>query len=156
MRDLRSAGFTLLEIMITIGVVGVTLYGLLGGADFIEYHTSKTRNAMALERTVLQIVDSIRSGPHLYQITFNPNDFFNNITKEKLEKMLPMAWDEYALYSSIDECHQVGRSGCSGRLGYILTPLTGYRGIYRLIVRVSHPKMIKGLYQDFPFIIRGM
>ncbi len=65
-----------------------------------------------------------------------------------LMKALPLAWND-KLVTSVQECKK-----CPGRIGYILTPHSEYRGMYNLIIRITHKKYIK-TYKDYKFIVAG-
>ena len=59
---------------------------------------------------------------------------------------LPLAWNN-KLVVPVEKC-----PSCPGRMGYVAHPVNGIRGMFRVVVRITHTELIKG-HKDYEFIV---
>jgi len=147
----NQKGFTLLEVMVSMALIGALSYFLVGSSGKIMQDTQVIRHDLALDKVVQRISDNVRENIDLYQITYNQNEFLNKTTKDELDAILPLAWDSN-VYTTKEGC-----PSCPGRAGFIITPIDGYRGLYRVIIRITHTELITGGdgYKDFVFLVKS-
>ena len=143
----NEKGFTLVEVMVAAGVLAVVVYIFSGGTSFLAIRNKQLEELMIMERHVNALYENIQSNIDVYQVTYDPQEFNENADPSKLNKYLPLAWDMKIL-TSVDNCEN-----CPGRMGYVIVPLDGYRGLYKLIIRATHPKV--PLFKDYIFLING-
>lgn len=143
----NQKGFTFPEVMIAIGILGALVYNFSGGSSFLSKKNKQLEELMAMERHVNSLYENIQSNIDSYQITYNPREFYSNSDPRKLNEYLPLAWDMKVL-ADVKGC---GR--CPGRMGFIIAPLDGYRGLYKLTIRATHPKVPN--FKDYNFLING-
>jgi prepilin-type N-terminal cleavage/methylation domain-containing protein len=143
----NKKGFTLVEVMIAAGILGGILYWFSGGTSFLSTRNKQLEELMIMERHVNSLYENIQSNIDVYQITYDPKEFNSNTDPTNLNKYLPLAWDMKIL-TNVNNCMQ-----CPGRMGYVIVPLDGYRGLYKLTIRATHPKVL--LFKDYNFLING-
>ncbi len=143
----NQKGFTLVEVMVTAGVLGTVLYLFTNGSSFLSQRNKQLEELMIMERHVNSLYENIQSNIDVYQITYDPKEFNDNADPSKLAAYLPMAWDMKIL-TSVKNCTE-----CPGRMGYAIVPLDGYRGLYKLTIRATHPKV--PAFKDYVFLING-
>lgn len=143
----NQKGFTLIEVSVAAGILGVVLYLFTNGSSFLTQRNKQLEELMIMERHVTALYENIQSNIDVYQITYDPKKFNDNADPRKLAKYLPMAWDMKVL-TSVNNCKD-----CPGRMGYIIVPLDGYRGLYKLTIRATHPKIPE--FKDYIFLING-
>lgn len=143
----NQKGFSLLEVMVAAGVMGVILYLFTDGTSFLSQRNKQLEELLIMERHVNALYENIQSNIDVYQITYNPREFNQNSDPSKIEKYLPMAWDMKVL-TDVKNCPT-----CPGRMGFIIVPLDGYRGLYKLTIRATHPKV--PAFKDYIFLING-
>jgi prepilin-type N-terminal cleavage/methylation domain-containing protein len=140
-------GFTLVEVMVATAIIGGLLYWFSGGTSLLSKRNKQLSELMVMERHVNSLYENIQSNIDIYQITYDPQEFINNADPTNLNKYLPLAWDMKTL-TDIKNCKE-----CPGRMGFIIVPLDGYRGLYKLTIRATHPKV--PLFKDYNFLING-
>lgn len=143
----KQNGFTIVEVMIAVAILGAFAYYFAGGGDFLSSRNKQIEELMVMDRHVNNLYENIQSNIDIYQITYDPKDFNDNSDPTKINAYLPMAWDLKVL-TDVASCTK-----CPGRMGFVIIPLDGYRGLYKLIVRVTHPKIPK--FKDYTFLING-
>lgn len=137
----------MVEVMVAAGLLGGLIYYFSGGTSFLSSRNKNLEELMIMERHVNTLSDNIQSNIDVYQITYDPKEFNANADPVKLAKYLPLAWD-LKILTDVKNC-----LSCPGRMGYIIVPLDGYRGLYKLTIRVTHPKLPK--FKDYSFLING-
>lgn len=155
---LKKSGMTLIELMVSMGILSVVMYQFISGSSFIQgfYHT--TQNTLAMEDVALSVYENIRGNVNLYQIDFAPTNFTSTISYTDLQTKLPYAWDSKKIIDQntcpIDPTTSL--KVCPlGRLGYMISPISGYRGLLKLTIRVTHPDILANKFKDYTFLING-
>lgn len=143
----NSAGVTFIELMVGAGILGLAVVMYMGASNFFLKKNKETLEGVVLSNYVNAIYNSMQSNLDLYQITYDSKSFHENTSPEFLRKNLPMAWD-FKTITKVSECEE-----CPGRLGYIVEPVSGYRGLYKLTVRATHPN-IQG-FRDYKLLLIG-
>ena len=140
-------GFSFIEVMAASGVLAVVVYVFASGSTFLSSKNKNIEELLTLERHVNSLYENIQSNVDMYQITYDEREFKENADPVKLAKYLPMAWD-MKIITSVESCKE-----CPGRMGFVIVPLNGYRGLYKLTVRATHPKI--PAFKDYIFLING-
>ena len=143
----NQKGFSLVEVLVASGVMGALIYVFGSGSAFLSSKNKNLEELMLMERHVNSLYENIQSNIDVYQITYDPTNFNNNADPTKIAKYLPIAWDMKKL-TTVSSC-----KSCPGRMGFIIVPLQGYRGLYKLTIRVTHPKIPN--FKDYSFLING-
>lgn len=133
--------------MIAVGVLGVLAYNFVGSTSFLSSRNKQIEELMIMERHVNNLYENIQGNIDIYQITYNPDEFLANSDPSKINDYLPLAWD-LKILTDKNSC-----SDCPGRMGYVIVPLDSYRGLYKLTIRVTHPKVPQ--FKDYFFLING-
>lgn len=150
----NSKGFSIIEAVVAMGILGVASYGVLEGLDQINSSKTKAVNQMNLEVTLSAIVDEVRSNIAREKIDFKAYENFINLSNyEEVRESLYMRWNKSGVMTQ-DAC-----SSCKGRIGYVVTPykvgsLT-YKGLYEITIRVTHDELFQNRFKQFNFIVRG-
>lgn len=143
----NQKGFSLVEVMVALGVLGVVVYYFSSGTSFLSQRNKQLEELMIMDRHVNTLYENIQSNSDVYQITYDPKEFNDNADPSKLKDYLPLAWD-LKILTDKKNCEV-----CPGRMGYVIVPLDGYRGLYKLTIRATHPK-VQG-YKEYNFLING-
>lgn len=143
----NQKGFTLVEVLIAGGILAAVVYWFAGGTTFLSKRNKQLEELMIMERHVNALYENIQSNIDVYQVTYDPREFNDNADPSKLKDYLPMAWDMKIL-TDVKNCKE-----CPGRMGYVIVPLDGYRGLYKLTIRATHPKV--PVFKDYSFLING-
>ncbi|MGI4993347.1 hypothetical protein ACRXCV_11990 [Halobacteriovorax sp. GFR7] len=145
---LDNRGLSLAEIVVTAGLLGVLIYAFVGGQNVFRKANKKSRSQVVQYNIVHSLYRKISSNSALFQMNLNSDDFLSMTSVQDLNEKLPLAWND-KLVTSVDEC-----PSCPGRLGYVLIPHPSYRGLLKLVIRVTHRSYIEG-FKDYEFIISG-
>ena len=140
-------GFSFIEVIVASGVLAVVIYIFGSGSTFLSGRNKDLEELLIMERHVNSLYENIQSNIDIYQITYDPKSFNDNSDPRTLSKYLPLVWDMNVL-TSIESCPD-----CPGRMGFIIVPLNGYRGLYKLTIRVTHPNVPD--FKDFFYLING-
>jgi prepilin-type N-terminal cleavage/methylation domain-containing protein len=142
-----NRGFSFVEVTVAAAILSMAIVAFMGSTNFFNKRTKDSQESILISNYVGGIYNSIQSNLDLYQVTYDSKDFYDTTSPEKLQEKLPLGWDSTQI-SKKETC-----SGCVGRMGYIIEPISGYRGLYKLTVRVTHPK-IEG-FRDYTMILVG-
>ncbi|MFG1485298.1 hypothetical protein [Halobacteriovorax sp. RZ-2] len=144
----NQKGLTLAEIVVAAGLFGVTVYAFLGGQNVFQSASKKSRSQIIQYNIVHSLYRKVASNSAIFQVDLDSEKFLSMTSLKDLNEKLPLAWND-KLVTSTEDC-----LSCPGRMGYILVPHPDYRGLYKLIIRVTHRKYIK-TFKDFEFVISG-
>lgn len=147
MKRMNEKGFTLIEIMLALGILVLGVYLTVEGVNQMDSSARSSRLLSSTERTINTIVDNIRTSLGSYQITFDSS----TATKNRLLDVasLPMAWGP-GLITSVAACAPT-KTCPTGRYGFIITPMPNYRGLYNVTLRMTTPEW-KDAYREFNFV----
>lgn len=143
-------GVSLAELMVASGVLATVVYIFMGSSSFLNEVGKESMTKINVERVAHDLYESMQQNIAQYQVSYESDSFFTVVTKNELLKILPLAWNERVL-TDVENCQS-----CKGRMGYVVTPLVGYKGLYKLTVRVTHKddKVIKN-FEDYTYLISG-
>lgn len=144
----NNQGMSLAEIMVGLGLFSVVIYQFLGGSIFLRKFSNETEESVAIENIVKSIYDNVSTNIALFKVNYDPEEFFSSVSAGELEKRLDYAWSR-DVFVAKDKCAE-----CPGRLGYVVVPVPQYRGLYRLVIRVTHKEKISG-FRDYTYLING-
>lgn len=155
MRLLKSQqGFGLIEVLVSMALLGVGIYTIMEGLDYIDRQKSHSNKEVAFEAMLSSVVESVRSNIILEKVDFQASEkWLNNTTPEAVKNSLKLCWmnEGIAPLETMPDCQ--------GRLGYVVTPSkTGnleLRGLYQVTIRVTHDLQFPGTFKEFNFIVRG-
>ncbi len=150
MRSLKQNeyGFTLVEVLVGFAIIGIVATGLIGGSKYLNRFSNDVENKLSVERAALSLSRNIQNNVALYQVDYNAGVFLSMTSKAQLMKELPLAWDEKTL-TDVDQC-----PACEGRMGFVIEPLTTYRGLYKLTIKVTHARYIE-TFKEYTFLVNG-
>ncbi len=148
---IRERGFSLIEAMIGVSILGIVVSTLMSGSFDSERQIKRMNDKTILNTLVWELFDNISGNLGKYQISYDSNE---RLTKEddinELKKLLPIAWDMDGSYP-INECKD-----CPGRMGFVIKPLPGQRGLYQIVIKATHDQLFPGSYRTFYFLIKGL
>jgi prepilin-type N-terminal cleavage/methylation domain-containing protein len=142
----NQKGFTLIEVMLALGILVVGIYLTVEGVNQIDNSAKTSRLLSSTDRTVNAIADNIRTSLGSYQITYG-----TSITPDKLLDIskLPMAWGP-GVISAVSAC--TATKNCPlGRYGFVITPMPSFSGLYSVTLRMTNPEW-KDSYRDYNFV----
>ncbi len=139
--SLKSPGFSLLEVLIGLGLLGLGIVGVLRSTHFLAKGTRHLTSISARDRVVTSLVSEIQSNPKMYQITPEAAQAVDGagrlITELKLS-VLPLAWSN-SFFGDVSACPK-----CPGRLGYVIQPVLGVPGLFQISIRVKSSEIFAG------------
>lgn len=147
-KQLRNKGFSLIEVILALGILGSTIYFFTVSSSFITKQTADIKRVMSYEKVAVSLYENIRRNIHIYQTTYDPSPFLGITDKVTLLEKLPLAWNDNG-YMDVKDCPQ-----CKGRTGFVISPIPGYRGLYRLVIRFVHETLID-TFIEYNFFISG-
>jgi len=146
-------GFGILEIMISMGLLGVGVYFVINGFSIITDSKKDVDESLALDTMVTNLIESIRINVAMEKIDFQPDEFLRPTRLEDVNALLKSCWGRAGIYTPAPQ------DKCKGRVGYVVTPYKvggmTLLGLYRVTVRVTHETALEGRFKQFEFIVRG-
>lgn len=155
MRWLKSQqGFGLIEVLVSMALLGVGIYTIMEGLDYIERQKSHSNKEVAFEALLSSIVESVRSNIIMEKVDFQASqNWLNNSTTDAVKNSLKLCWMNEGI-SPIETMPT-----CPGRIGYVVTPSKignlELRGLYQVTIRVTHDVQFPGTFKEFNFLVRG-
>jgi prepilin-type N-terminal cleavage/methylation domain-containing protein len=143
----KNSGFTLVEILVGVSILGGAILAFVGSSNFLSKKNKDTQESIVISNYVNGLYNSIQSNLDLYQVTYDSKEFYGTTSPKDLQDKLPIAWNSTMMVDKAD-CPL-----CPGRLGYIIEPVNGYRGLFKLTIRVTHPKIVG--FKDYTMILIG-
>ena len=147
---LNQKGFSLLEVIIALGILGAASTYMM-----TSYHSSQQGIMGLSDKTILNtviwdVVTGVDGNVGKYQTNFSSNEIFSQSSSaSELNKILPIAWDSSGTHS-LEDCPK-----CKGRMGYIIKPLSGQRGLFELDIKVTHERIFPNSYRTYIFLVKG-
>lgn len=140
----NKTGSTLIEILIGLGIITIS------GVSMVALHanTTKQLNKVSVKSQknieFSNIIETIRMNIDYMQIHYDSSSvyLFSQMTKENM----PWAIDLDKIVPASD-CEN-----CPGRLGYMIQPFTGVRGLYKVKLKIYH-KELADQTVDYDFIV---
>lgn len=147
MKKLINKGFSFVELMVAVSIFGTFVVIYIGITKNFYLNNKNVLETTVVNNYVNGIYNNIQSNIELYQVSYDSTSFINMTSAAALKQNLPLAWDSQKL-SSVSSC-----PACPGRMGFIIAPIPSYRGLYKLTIRVTHPK-IPG-FKDYIMLLVG-
>lgn len=155
----NNFGFGILEIMVSAGLVGVGLYVVMSGVDFLSDNKTAVDKNIEMEQMISGIVENVRSNIIMEKVDFavdpttKENLFLLNSTPQAVKDSLKLRWTKEGIIPA-DQCPD-----CPGRIGYVVLPYKSgsitMRGIYKVTIRMTHDQMFPNQFKQFDFIVKG-
>jgi prepilin-type N-terminal cleavage/methylation domain-containing protein len=147
MKKMINKGFSLVELMVSVAIFGTVVVIYIGITKNFYQSNKGILETTVVNNYVNGIYNNIQSNIELYQVSYDSSKFRNMTSALSLQQNLPIAWDATKL-EDVTSCPL-----CPGRMGYIIEPVIGYRGLYKLTIRVTHPKIIG--FKDYVMLLVG-
>lgn len=137
-------GATILEMIFAVVLLTIISIIALSAMDSFSDQLSRTGAVRSRDKQLSAILDTLRDNISLYQLNY---DFDETRADEFLDvNNLPLAWNNKQVVP-VAECPD-----CPGRMGYVAHPVNGIRGMFRVVVRLTHSELIEG-HKDYEFIV---
>ena len=140
-----SSGYTYVEALVSLALLGVISYGIYNGVAYLSSQTHRVISLSTKDKEMSALLSTIRTNVDLFQINYDLTD----AAKEQMLNVntLPQAWATNIGITDVKNC-----PSCPGRLGYVVQPVTGIRGLLQVTVRVTNKELFEG-FQDFTFMV---
>lgn len=145
----RKKGVTLVEMLVAAAVLGIGLAAGMSGLNSLNQISIATKGAEKKSTITTGLIENIRSNISRYQINFNHSGSTVNgapLTEQILdEDNLGFVWSN-SYYGDPAGC-----PSCTGRYDYVIQPLDGMPGLYKVTIRMINPAIFPG-HKDYVFI----
>jgi hypothetical protein len=155
----NNFGLGVLEVVLSAGLVGVGLYVVMSGVDFLTDNKTVVDKNIEMEQMISGIVENVRSNINMEKVDFavdpstKENLFLMNSTYQAVKDSLKLRWTRDGIIPA-DLCQD-----CAGRIGYVVTPYRSgsitFRGLYKVTIRMTHDQMFPNEFKQFDFIVKG-
>lgn len=148
----NEKGFTLVENLIALAIVGVVSIGLFGGMVVMQKLATTSRMMSASDKQISDIADSVRVALESHQIDFgrsvksSAEQNIDSINRSLDVDKLPMYWDT-GMTGTKEDC-----PNCQGRYGFIIQPFEQFPGLYVVTLRVTHESWMEP-YKEYQFVV---
>lgn len=141
----RMTGYTYIEAIAAVGILSVISYGIYSGVVYLSSQTHRVINISTKDKAMSALLSTIRTNVDLFQINYD-------LTPAAMEQLLavnnlPQAWSTNAGITDVKNCPT-----CPGRIGYVVQPVGGIRGLLQVTVRITNKELFDG-HQDFTFMV---
>lgn len=139
---------TLIEVLVSSGILSISLLALLGAFQYLGGASRKAKLMTAEDRITASLVDNLRANIKHYAIDpipFDPADR-TDILDKLAENKLPMAWSENVIETA-QNCPD-----CPGRYGFVIKPVSGYAGVYVVFLAMTHKELYQGQRRILQFM----
>lgn len=123
-----------------MGLIGIVTVGIMAGSNLLFKVEGETSRILDAGKVVSGLIETIRADPVLYQANFSPPTVTDN---ELLNvNQLPLALRP-GYFGPADQCPE-----CRVRIGFVLRPLAGQMGLFKLVVRSyeTDTQVVKDMY----------
>lgn len=153
-RILNQKGFGLLETMIGFAIMGVGTFLILQGLDMFDDSKVRADKSINLENTLSNVLESVKANIILEKIDFQAEEaFFVHTTYQAVKDNLKLCWVKDGVIPLENY------PTCPGRIGYVVTPLKvgtlSLRGLYKVVIRLTHDELYPGSFKQYEFIVKG-
>jgi prepilin-type N-terminal cleavage/methylation domain-containing protein len=128
---LNQRGFTLVELMVAAGLLGILTYSILNSTSSMNKSASMTKLQRQAKDIVNEMINTFTTTASNLQVDYSYNPTFPT--------NLPIAWDVSGERMLTSECEKLKPCHLTGRMGIIVTP-TSNKKIYLMKIRITHPK----------------
>jgi len=148
---INNKGMTLIEVMVGFGILGAVFLVIISGTNFINDKKTEQSMSYSSEVIISSLIESIRANIYREKIDPTPNLFLDLKSIEDVKNQLHLCWTKDGYYLR-------GNQDCPGRMGYSISTLgTGastFRGLYKVIVRVTHETLFPNRIKQYEFIVK--
>lgn len=150
MKHLKSKrGLTLVELLVAAAVLAIGLAAASSGLVSFLNLNNATKGAEKKSTITTGLIENIRSNISRYQVNFNHSGSVDNgalVTERVLAvDKLGFVWSN-SYYGDPAGC-----PSCTGRYDYVIQPMDGMPGLYKVTIRMTNPALFPG-HQDYIFI----
>lgn len=141
----NNKGFTIMEAIVGIGLLGIVMVTGTQGYDYIKSSQAKMTTMNTTENRVSEIIQTVKANISQQIISFpasvstsggssseSGDALVNSYIESVLGSNLPMAW------SLTNDSKAADCTACPGRYGYVITAVPGYGGLYLISIRFTH------------------
>ncbi len=145
----RSAGFTIIETLISLGMMSVVFLGIQSATTYYFSQIKQQKENVMQGQITQAVFSQVMSDASQMQVNYGA---LNDSTDATLDPAnLPMAWDK-DLYLPAEQCVP-----CPGRLGFKIVPIEGMRGLYQATIRITHKTLLpNGGYKDYKMVLGNL
>lgn len=123
----NNAGFSLVEVIVSVGLLALASYYGLTHMGMFQKNITHIEARSNSQVVVSSVIDQVAGNVAIMQSNFDTSEGADTVEE------LPYAWDDNGLIVPESECED-----CEGRVGVMLTPMKGYKGLFLLTIRVGH------------------
>lgn len=149
---LNQTGFSMVEVLVAIAILGMGITIALNGINFIGDKKDSIDRGATQEGLLTGLIESIRLNIAMEKVDFDAEAFLQNTTYKDVHNSLRLCWvhDGIIPVETFPEC--------PGRIGYVVTPLKvgplEMRGLYKITVRMTHAELFPDVYRQYEFIVK--
>lgn len=151
-KKLGNSGFTLVEGIVAAGIMALGAYVVMYGVSKLQMGLTNVKEVAGRELEVNNVIENLRSNINLFQVNYNFTESqVSQMSETDLAldvRKLPLAYNELGIFEA-SACPD-----CTGKLGYVVQPVSGRQGLYQVTVRIMD-RRAKSLedYQDYVFVV---
>lgn len=122
-------GFSLVEIMVSLAIIAGTTLGLNGAIGNMAKDMSVVKVSSTSKNIVEDLINAYTTRASSLQIDYGAD------TPAQILRNLPIAWDDNGNRTPVIAC----QPKCpKGRLGVVVKPITGAKGLYEMTIKIKH------------------
>jgi prepilin-type N-terminal cleavage/methylation domain-containing protein len=138
----NRSGFTLIEVMVGVALLGVISWGVFNGVKMWNTEFQDMQQTSTGYNIVAEILNSVAVRGQYLQVDYSDDPGVTILSTWDNDDELPMAWNKSGVVYPVAECSAGDFPGnCPrGRYGFIAKPITGFRGLYKITIMITHPE----------------
>lgn len=125
----NQKGFSLAELMVAAGILGVITYIIINSTSIMQKGTTHTKLQRQAKDIVNEMINTFTTTASTLQVDYSANPTF--------PAELPIAWGTSMERKLVSECGNP--CPLKGRMGVMLIP-TANKKIYQMKIRITHPE----------------